>query len=71
MDSIENIISINADGIAEGVAIGVDKFLGSVFIDNLLKMEKKPDVKYMILLGEVGVLPTICRVTKIHRSKTL
>ncbi len=49
-----NIISINADGIAEGVAIGGDRFVGSVFIDNLLRMEKNPDVKYMILLGEVG-----------------
>ncbi len=49
-----NIISLNADGIAEGVAIGGDRFVGSVFIDNLLRMEQNPDVKYMILLGEVG-----------------
>ena len=49
-----NIIAINADGIAEGVAIGGDRFVGSVFIDNMLRMEKNPDVKYMILLGEVG-----------------
>ena len=49
-----NIISINADGIAEGVAIGGDRFVGSVFIDNLLRMQENPDVKYMILLGEVG-----------------
>ncbi len=49
-----NIISINADGIAEGVAIGGDRFVGSVFIDNMLRMESNPDVKYMILLGEVG-----------------
>ncbi len=49
-----NIIALNADGIAEGVAIGGDRFVGSVFIDNLLRLEKNPDVKYMILLGEVG-----------------
>lgn len=53
-NEISNIISINADGIAEGVAIGGDRFVGSVFIDNLLRMESNPDVKYMILLGEVG-----------------
>jgi ATP-citrate lyase alpha-subunit len=41
-------------GIAEGVAIGGDRFVGSVFIDNLLRMESNPQVKYMILLGEVG-----------------
>ena len=49
-----NIISLNADGIAEGVAIGGDRYVGSVFIDHMLRMEKNPDVKYMILLGEVG-----------------
>jgi len=53
-NELSNIISINADGIAEGVAIGGDRFVGSVFIDNLLRMEQNPEVKYMILLGEVG-----------------
>ncbi len=53
-NELSNIISINADGIAEGVAIGGDRFVGSVFIDNLLRMENNPNVKYMILLGEVG-----------------
>jgi ATP-citrate lyase alpha-subunit len=53
-NELSNIISINADGIAEGVAIGGDRFVGSVFIDNLLRLEQNPDVKYMVLLGEVG-----------------
>ncbi|WP_345987671.1 citrate/2-methylcitrate synthase [Sulfurimonas sp. HSL1-2] len=53
-NELSNIISINADGIAEGVAIGGDRFVGSVFIDNLLRMQNNPQVKYMILLGEVG-----------------
>ena len=53
-NELSNIISINADGIAEGVAIGGDRFVGSVFIDNLLRMQDNPEVKYMMLLGEVG-----------------
>lgn len=53
-NELANIISINADGLAEGVAIGGDRFVGSVFIDNLLRMESNPAVKYMVLLGEVG-----------------
>ncbi|MFZ2968209.1 MAG: citrate/2-methylcitrate synthase [Sulfuricurvum sp.] len=53
-NELSNIIAINADGIAEGVAIGGDRFVGSVFIDNLLRMESNPEVKYMVLLGEVG-----------------
>jgi len=53
-NEMSNIIALNADGIAEGVAIGGDRFVGSTFIDNLLRMESNPQVKYMILLGEVG-----------------
>ena len=53
-NELSNMIAINADGIAEGVAIGGDRFVGSVFIDNLLRMEENPEVKYMLLLGEVG-----------------
>ena len=53
-NELSNIIALNADGIAEGVAIGGDRFVGSTFIDNMLRMEKNPDVKYMVLLGEVG-----------------
>jgi len=53
-NELSNIIALNADGIAEGVAIGGDRFVGSTFIDHMLRMEKNPQVKYMILLGEVG-----------------
>jgi ATP-citrate lyase alpha-subunit len=53
-NELANIIARNADGIAEGVAIGGDRFVGSTFIDHLLRMEKNPQVKYMVVLGEVG-----------------
>ncbi|MGE4296318.1 MAG: citrate/2-methylcitrate synthase [Campylobacterales bacterium] len=53
-NELSNIIAINADGIAEGVAIGGDRFVGSVFIDHMLRMEQNPQVKYLLLLGEVG-----------------
>ena len=55
-NELGNIIAMNADGIAEGIAIGGDRFVGSVFIDNLLRMEDNPNVKYLVLLGEVGGL---------------
>ncbi len=54
INELANILSIQADGVAEGVAIGGDRFVGSVFIDHLLRMENNPQVKYMVLLGEVG-----------------
>lgn len=56
INELANILSIHADGIAEGVAIGGDRYVGSVFIDHLLRMEQNPAVKYMVLLGEVGGL---------------
>jgi ATP-citrate lyase alpha-subunit len=54
INELANILAINADGVAEGVAIGGDRYVGSVFIDHLLRMEANPTVKYMVLLGEVG-----------------
>jgi ATP-citrate lyase alpha-subunit len=53
-NELSSIIALNADGIAEGTAIGGDRFVGSVFIDNLLRMQANPEVKYMVMLGEVG-----------------
>ncbi|MBT6121352.1 ATP citrate synthase [bacterium] len=53
-NELANIISIKANGLAEGVAIGGDRFPGSSYLDHMLRMEKNPDVKFMVLLGEVG-----------------
>ena len=49
-----NIISLNSNGIAEGIAVGGDRYPGSTFIDHMLRMEQMPEVKVMVLLGEVG-----------------
>lgn len=53
-NELANIISLKTDGMAEGLAIGGDRFPGSSYIDHLLRMEKNPHIKYMIVLGEVG-----------------
>lgn len=53
-NELANMISRNADGIAEGVAIGGDRYVGSAFCDHLLRMEQNPAVKYLLVLGEVG-----------------
>ncbi|TCK05300.1 citrate/2-methylcitrate synthase [Phorcysia thermohydrogeniphila] len=53
-NELSNIIARNADGIVEGIAIGGDRFPGSDFLDHLLRFQKNPQVKYMIMLGEVG-----------------
>lgn len=38
----------------EGIAVGGDSFPGSTLCDHLLRMEKNPDIKFLVALGEVG-----------------
>ncbi|TPP64733.1 ATP-citrate synthase [Fasciola gigantica] len=53
-NELNNIISMNSDGVEEGVAIGGDRYPGSTFIDHVLRYEDNPAVKMIVLLGEVG-----------------
>ncbi len=53
-NELSNVIARNANGIAEGIAIGGDRYPGTDFLDHLLRYEKNPQVKFMVLLGEVG-----------------
>lgn len=49
-----NVISRNTNGIYEGVAIGGDAYSGSNFYDHVLRFEENPEIKMIVLLGEVG-----------------
>ena len=53
-NELANIMSLEADGLTEGVAIGGDRYPGSSFLDHMLRMEAHPNVKFMVMLGEVG-----------------
>ncbi|KAJ3321160.1 citrate synthase [Blyttiomyces sp. JEL0837] len=53
-NELNNIIARSTDGVAEGVAIGGDRYPGSTFIDHMLRYEQDPAVKILVLLGEVG-----------------
>ena len=53
-NELNNIIAMNTDGVYEGVAIGGDAYPGSNFIQHIMRYEKNPDIKMMVLLGEVG-----------------
>lgn len=53
-NELNNIISRNSDGVYEGVAIGGDRYPGSVFLDHLLRYQADPAAKLLVLLGEVG-----------------
>jgi len=53
-NELNNIIAMNTDGVYEGVAIGGDRYPGSTFIDHMMRYEANPDIKMIVLLGEVG-----------------
>jgi ATP citrate (pro-S)-lyase len=53
-NELNNIISRNSNGVYEGIAIGGDRYPGTTFIDHILRYEDEPDVKMIVLLGEVG-----------------
>ena len=53
-NEIYNMVALNADGIYEGVAIGGDRFPGTTYLDHLLRFEKNPHIKFMVMFGEVG-----------------
>uniref|UniRef100_A0A1L8E0T3 ATP-citrate synthase n=1 Tax=Nyssomyia neivai TaxID=330878 RepID=A0A1L8E0T3_9DIPT len=53
-NELNNIISKATDGVAEGVAIGGDRYPGTTFMDHILRYQADPDVKMIVLLGEVG-----------------
>jgi len=53
-NELNNIIALNTDGVYEGVAIGGDRYPGSTFLEHILRYHDDPNVKMLVLLGEVG-----------------
>ncbi len=53
-NELNSIIALNTDGVYEGVAIGGDRYPGSTFIDHILRYEANPEIKMIVMLGEVG-----------------
>ncbi|KAK0533603.1 ATP citrate lyase subunit 1, partial [Tilletia horrida] len=53
-NELNNILSITTNGTYEGIAIGGDRYPGTSFIDHLLRYERDPNCKLLVLLGEVG-----------------
>lgn len=68
-NELNNIISRNSDGVYEGVAIGGDRYPGSLFLDHLLRYNDNPEIKMMVLLGEVGGIDEyeVCEAIKSGR----
>ncbi|KAG7674941.1 hypothetical protein Ndes2526B_g07783 [Nannochloris sp. 'desiccata'] len=53
-NELYNVVSRAADGIYEGIAIGGDAFPGSTLSDHCLRYQNIPQIKMIIVLGEIG-----------------
>lgn len=53
-NELNNIISRTTDGVYEGVAIGGDRYPGTTFMDHIMRYQEDPEIKMIVLLGEVG-----------------
>lgn len=53
-NELNSIVARNTDGVCEGVAIGGDRYPGSTFIQHLRRYEANPEVRMVVMLGEVG-----------------
>jgi succinyl-CoA synthetase alpha subunit/citrate synthase len=54
LNEMANMIALNSDGVYEGIAIGGDKYPGSTLVEHLQRYEANPEIKMMVVLGEVG-----------------
>ncbi|XP_065896652.1 ATP-citrate synthase-like isoform X2 [Dysidea avara] len=68
-NELNNIIMRNTNGVYEGVAIGGDRYPGTSFADHIFRYNDDPNVKMMVLLGEVGGVEEyiICEALKSGR----
>ncbi len=56
LNEMFNLIARNANGINIGIAIGGDRYPCSSLVDHLMGFENDPEVKFHVVLGEVGGL---------------
>eukprot|EP00126_Sphaerothecum_destruens_P003323 Sdes_comp17007_c0_seq1m6212 len=68
-NELNNIIGRTSNGVYEGVAIGGDRYPGSSFIDHIMRYEQNPNVKMIVLLGEVGGVEEYKIVEALEKKK--
>ena len=52
-NELNNIVSRNTNGVYDGGAIGGDRYLGTTFMDHILRYNNDPLCKMTVVLGEV------------------
>lgn len=68
-NELYNTVARVTDGIYEGIAIGGDVFPGSTLSDHVLRFNNIPQVKMMVVLGELGGRDEYSLVEAIKQGK--
>ncbi|KAJ8313979.1 hypothetical protein KUTeg_008540 [Tegillarca granosa] len=68
-NELNNIIALNTNGVYEGVAIGGDRYPGTTFMDHIMRYQTEPDVKMIVLLGEVGGVEEYSLISAIEKGE--
>ncbi|HRO65762.1 MAG TPA: ATP citrate synthase, partial [Candidatus Dojkabacteria bacterium] len=53
-NEVYSIVNNNTDGVNEGVAIGGDTYPGSTLLENVMRLHDNPEIKMLVVLGEIG-----------------
>jgi len=53
-NELNMMIGQNTDGVYEGVALGGDRYPGTLFIDHIMRYQANPDITMIVMLGEIG-----------------
>ncbi|MCA9380337.1 ATP citrate synthase [Candidatus Dojkabacteria bacterium] len=53
-NEVYSIVNKNTDGVNEGVAIGGDTYPGSTILENVMRLHENPEIKMLVVLGEIG-----------------
>eukprot|EP00884_Botryococcus_braunii_P007180 jgi/Botrbrau1/16463/Bobra.0142s0058.1 len=64
-----NVLSRTTDGLYEGIAIGGDVFPGSTLSDHCLRYDNIPQIKMIVVLGELGGQDEYSLVTALKEGR--
>lgn len=54
LNELFNMVASTTNGVFEGMAVGGDRYPGSTLLEHCLRYEANPDIKMIVVLGEVG-----------------
>lgn len=66
-----SVISRTTDGIYEGIAIGGDSLPGSTLSDHCLRYQHIPQIKMIVVLGELGGMDEYTLVEALNKKQVI